>query len=241
MKCYFHLVLVRSFGVEFNNDGRNRFDIFLRDIESQFPPLQTCYEYYVDINKKTWVLWASKVSKTWSPIKGLDLHKLYVPTVDTVRYTFLLSLYIQHKHMPLITGNPGIGKTALIKNYLTTNIDSNNTVIKTINFSAASTAASTQEIIESKLEKRQNKNYGPIGGKKSLIIFIDDLNMPSQDLFGTQVLLVLKQWVDYKYCYDIKTLSKKYIRFTINSSYTCAVPYIIQIYYLFNIIHLTSS
>ena len=212
VEMLFSFSIVWSFGVEFNNDGRNRFDIFLRDIESQFPPLQTCYEYYVDINKKTWVLWASKVSKTWSPIKGLDFHKLYVPTVDTVRYTFLLSLYIQNKHMPLITGNPGIGKTALIKNYLTTNIDSNNTVIKTINFSAASTAASTQEIIESKLEKRQNKNYGPIGGKKSLIIFIDDLNMPSQDLFGTQSAIeLLKQWVDYKYWYDIKTLSKKNI------------------------------
>lgn len=54
----------------------------------------------------------------------------------------------------------------------------------TINFSSASSAPSTQAMIEQKLEKRQRSNYGPLHGKARLLLFIDDLNMPKKDRFG---------------------------------------------------------
>lgn len=48
------------------------------------------------------------------------------------------------------------------------------------------TSAQVQSIIESRVEKRTKGVYVPIGSKK-LISFIDDLNMPAKDTYGSQV------------------------------------------------------
>lgn len=53
-----------------------------------------------------------------------------------------------------------------------------------------------QDTIEGKLEKRAKGMFVPAGGK-SLITFIDDLNMPKKSKFGfIPPLELLKLWVD---------------------------------------------
>ena len=52
------------------------------------------------------------------------------------------------------------------------------------------------------MEKRSKIKYGPSGGKQ-LVCFVDDLNMPAKDTFGSQPPLeLLRQWVDYGCWYD---------------------------------------
>ena len=52
-------------------------------------------------------------------------------------------------------------------------------------------------ILEKPLEKKAGRNYGPRGNKK-LVYFIDDLNMPEVDLYGTvQPHALLRQQIDY--------------------------------------------
>lgn len=59
-----------------------------------------------------------------------------------------------------------------------------------------------QEIIESRVEKRTKGVYVPIGGKK-MVAFLDDLNMPAVDEFGSQPPLeLLRLWIDYGFWYD---------------------------------------
>ncbi len=41
-----------------------------------------------------------------------------------------------------------------------------------------------QQVMEKPLEKKAGKNYGPPGTKR-LIYFIDDMNMPEVDKYGT--------------------------------------------------------
>ena len=52
--------------------------------------------------------------------------------------------------------------------------------------------------------------YVPVGGKK-LLTFMDDLNMPAKDTFGSQPPLELvRQWLDYGFWYDrLKQTVKK--------------------------------
>jgi hypothetical protein len=77
--------------------------------------------------------------------------------------------------------------------------------------SSATTSNATQEIIENVMEKRSKVNFGPSGGKK-LVCFVDDLNMPTKDEFGSQPPLeLLRQWVDYHCWYDRQKQSLRYI------------------------------
>jgi len=48
-----------------------------------------------------------------------------------------------------------------------------------------------QNIIEENIDKRTFKNYGPKTTGKKMIVFIDDMNMPKIDTYGTQQPLAL--------------------------------------------------
>lgn len=52
-------------------------------------------------------------------------------------------------------------------------------------------------ILEKPLEKKAGRNYGP-GGNKKLVYFIDDMNMPAVDSYGTvQPHTLIRQHIDY--------------------------------------------
>jgi dynein heavy chain len=96
----------------------------------------------------------------------------------------------------LLVGNSGTGKTSIVQNLLQQYRTESSTTL-TINFSAQTSSARVQEMIEERVEKRTKDVYVPIGGKR-MITYIDDLNMPRKDEFGSQPPLeLLRQWIDY--------------------------------------------
>lgn len=71
-----------------------------------------------------------------------------------------------------------------------------------------------QKILEKPLEKKAGRNYGP-PGNKTLIYFIDDMNMPEVDPYGTvQPHTIIRQHLDYNHWYDRTKLSLKDIHNT---------------------------
>jgi len=54
-----------------------------------------------------------------------------------------------------------------------------------------------QNVIENRLEKRKKGVYIPTSGK-TMIVFMDDFNMPIKEKYGSQPPLeLIRQWIDY--------------------------------------------
>ena len=75
-------------------------------------------------------------------------------------------------------GPTGTGKTVNVIGLMQSDMPEEYQVIS-ITFSAQTSANQTQDMLDSKFEKRRKGVYGPTPGKK-FVIFVDDLNMPKK-------------------------------------------------------------
>lgn len=99
----------------------------------------------------------------------------------------------------------------------------NDWITAMINFSAQTSSSRTQEILESKLEKKKRNRFGAPGNKR-LAIFIDDVNMPKPEVYGAQPPIeLLRQLLDAGGFYDREKLFWKSIENVIICT-ICAPP-----------------
>jgi dynein heavy chain len=191
--------------------SRKAIDEILSDIEAIFPHASTVYEHYLNKEKREWAPWDEKLSQGIGRAATTEFHKIIVPTVDTHRNRHIVQSLLNQGSQILLVGESGVGKTVLIDLVLLT-LD-NNTSHFTINFSAGTTSNGTQEFIESNFEKRAKNKYRPKNAKLKAICFIDDLNMPRKDTFGSQPPLeLMRQWIDYEFWYDRLKIVPNYIQ-----------------------------
>ena len=110
----------------------------------------------------------------------------------------------------IFVGDPGTSKTATLQHYLKS-LDVDKFNLLNIGFSSRTSGKDLQINVESNVEKRLKGTYGPPGGKK-LIIFIDDINMPIVDTYGTQQpVTLLKLFIERGGFYDREELTWKNI------------------------------
>lgn len=211
VEYWFLFCLIWSVCASVDEESRKKLDNCLRELEGQFPAKDTVYEYYVDVKQKSWSSWEDKLRSGWRYSPSIPFYKIMVPTVDSVRYNFLLDVLINAKRPVLLTGPVGTGKTSVAQKVLES-LDPKIWSVLTINMSAQTSSNNVQEIIESKVEKRTKGVYVPAGGKQ-MITFMDDLNMPSKDEFGSQPPLeLIRQWIDYGFWYDRQKQTSKYVK-----------------------------
>ena len=77
----------------------------------------TPYEYKFDPEQLKWVPWVDMVPEYEHKL-GVKFHEVLVPTVDTVRNTWLLELMVKIKRPVVFVGEMGMSKTAAIQNFL---------------------------------------------------------------------------------------------------------------------------
>ncbi|KAI8821286.1 dynein heavy chain and region D6 of dynein motor-domain-containing protein [Fimicolochytrium jonesii] len=208
IELWFLFSIIWTLGGSLTDESRKSFDMFLREIEGQFPSKDTVYEYYVDKQNKSWGPWEDKLPSGWRYSPGTPFYKIFVPTIDSIRNEFVIKSLISRKSPVLAVGDVGTGKTSLVHQIIL-NQDTSNVLM--VNMSARTSSNGLQSILESKLEKRTKNMFVPIGGKH-LIMFVDDLNMPAKDTFGSQPPLeFLRQWMDYGFCYDRQKQTQKYM------------------------------
>uniref|UniRef100_A0A2K5RBI2 Dynein axonemal heavy chain 12 n=1 Tax=Cebus imitator TaxID=2715852 RepID=A0A2K5RBI2_CEBIM len=218
--------LIWSIGGSCDTDGRHVFDAFIRLIilgkdeenpvpdsvgkwECPFDEKGLVYDYMYELkNRGRWLHWNELIKNTNLGDKQTKIQDIIVPTMDTIRYTFLMDLSITYAKPLLFVGPTGTGKSVYVKDKLMNHLEKDRYFPFYVNFSARTSANQVQNIIMARLDKRRKGVFGPPMGKKC-IIFIDDMNMPALEKYGAQPPIeLLRQFFDCGHWYDLKDTSK---------------------------------
>ncbi|XP_055452394.1 dynein axonemal heavy chain 6 [Psammomys obesus] len=216
-----------SLGGNLTENYWDSFDTFIRsqfddNPDARLPNSGDLWSIHVDFDTKRLDPW-ERIIPTFRYSKEVPFFEMLVPTTDTVRYGYLMEKLLAVRHSVLFTGTTGVGKSVIAKGLLNRIQESAGYVPVYLNFSAQTSSSRTQEIIESKLE-RKRKNILGAPGNKQVVIFVDDLNMPRLDHYGSQPPIeLLRQYQDFGGFYDRNKLFWKEIQdVTIVSA--CAPP-----------------
>ena len=177
----------------------------------KIPKAGFLFDYFWDVPSHSFKRWDEVVPKYRPDTVKFQFGRCLVPTAQIERVSFLLKLLVDHRRPVMLAGPAGSGKTLILQDFLdkseaTTQRDSNR-LTATINCNYYTDSASLQAQLESCIDKRSGRMYGPPSGKH-LLYFIDDLNMPFQEEYGTQTpIALLRQFMDYGGWYDRSDLT----------------------------------
>ncbi|XP_063227776.1 dynein axonemal heavy chain 12 isoform X3 [Bacillus rossius redtenbacheri] len=206
-------------------DSRRAFDEFYRDlwsgnnshwplpnrigkIDVPVPPEGLIHDYcYIFKEKGYWRHWL-EVLETTDVKETINMQEIMVPTIDTLKYQYIMDLHLKHYCPMLLIGDTGTGKSFYTQNKMMHGLSLENYVPAFITLTVQITANQLQELVLSKLHKHRKGMYGPPHDMEC-VIFVDDLNMPVKEIYGAQPPLeLLRQFFDHGYWYDLKDISK---------------------------------
>ncbi|XP_061765226.1 dynein axonemal heavy chain 6 [Nerophis ophidion] len=203
------------------------FDNFVREQfkdnnNAKLPTNGAVWDVYINFAKGSLMQW-EKIIPSFVYDSEQPFFEMLVPTTDTVRYGYLMEKLLSVRHSVLFTGSTGVGKAMIARGLLNTIQENCGYVPVYINFSAQTSSARTQEIIESKLEKKRKNMLGAPKDKR-IVVFVDDLNMPKLDSYGSQPPIeLLRQFQDFSGFYDRENFFWKEIQ-DMTIAAACAPP-----------------
>uniref|UniRef100_A0A8C4MCH5 Dynein axonemal heavy chain 9 n=1 Tax=Equus asinus asinus TaxID=83772 RepID=A0A8C4MCH5_EQUAS len=173
----------------------------------KFPSQGTVFDYYIDPETKKFEPWSTLIPQfEFDP--ELPLQACLVHTSETIRVCYFLEQLMERQRPVMLVGTAGTGKSVLVGAKLAS-LSAEEYLVKNVPFNYYTTSAMLQAVLEKPLEKKAGRNYGPPGNKK-LVYFIDDMNMPEVDAYGTvQPHTIIRQHLDYGHWYDRNKLSLK--------------------------------
>ncbi|KAJ3083598.1 Dynein heavy chain 6, axonemal, partial [Rhizoclosmatium hyalinum] len=233
LKCLFsHIFLfcyVWSIGGNLADGNQDFFDTFVRDTLEAIPmsdislPSLSIYSYFVNIKRRTFGQWDELVP-TFSYNSEIPYFKMIVPTQDTIKYAYLLENLLSNGHKTLFGGGTGVGKSVIVQDLLNRISKKNGFLPVVLNFSAQTNSIQTQQAMEAKLEKKRKGIMGAPSGSRKIVLFVDDLNMPKLDTYGSQPPIeLIRQYIDFGGFYDRELMTWKDVQ-DIEIVTCCAPP-----------------
>ena len=145
-----------------------------------------------------------------------------VPTAETVRLTYLMERLVKVNAPVMFVGSAGTGKTVLVSDFLSSlSVTDEAYKFSSINMNFYTDSFALQQQLEQSIDKRSGKTYGPPGGSK-LVYFIDDLNLPFVETYGTQTpIALMRQHIDHGSWFDRSDMSLK--KQIVDSQYICCM------------------
>lgn len=185
---------------EFNKWWNNEFKTV------RFPPGGNVFSYYVDPETKKFLPWTNLVPE-FELDPDIPLQSNLVNTGETTRLRYFMDILIANNSPVMLVGPPGSGKTILMNAKL--NSLSDKYAVTNIPFNFYTTSEMLQKTLEKPLEKKAGRNFGP-PGNKTMIYFVDDMNMPEVDKYFTvQPHTLIRQFMDYHHWYDRQKMTLK--------------------------------
>ncbi|CAB1116950.1 unnamed protein product [Ectocarpus sp. CCAP 1310/34] len=214
MEQFFVFALMWAFGgpmvVDKSDDYRRKFsEEFLSTFAGQKIPKEgTCFDYFYDWQSDGFKGWSTQVPD-YQPIPigvgpgETPFSQLAVSTNDTVRMSYIMNKLVRRSKFLMLVGTAGTGKTSIIKEYLRSlDKDADGLLSVNINMNYFTDSAALQQELEMNIDKRSGRRFGPPTTKR-LITFLDDMNLPYVETYGTQnAIALLTQIVGYGTFFD---------------------------------------
>jgi len=206
----FAFCIAWSIGAPLVGSSQGQFNEFVHKIATCSLPDGLLSDSVYDPSSKRWQTWESRVAPYVEP-KPFRFYEVIVPTTDSTKFSYLLRELGPRKPV-LFVGASGTAKTTIINDYLA-GLSDEATRKLTIGFSSRTSSADVQRNIEVNVDKRTGNIYGPPLGT-NLVVFIDDMNMPKVDTYGTQQpITLLLTLISRGFIYDReKDLTQKILK-----------------------------
>ncbi|NXC57105.1 DYH17 protein, partial [Aleadryas rufinucha] len=176
----------------------------------KFPNQGTIFDYYIDPKTKKFSPWDERVPE-FELDPDVPLQAAMVHTTETIRLRYFLDLLMEKQRPVMLVGNAGTGKSVLMWDKLEA-LGTDEYLVQSVPLNFYTTSAMLQAVLEKPLEKKSGRIFGPPGTRR-LIYFIDDMNMPEVDKYGTVAPhTLIRQHLDHGHWYDRNKLTLKDIR-----------------------------
>ncbi|NWW79259.1 DYH17 protein, partial [Climacteris rufus] len=176
----------------------------------KFPNQGSIFDYYIDPETKKFNPWDERVPE-FELDPEVPLQAAVVHTTETIRLRYFLDLLMDMQRPVMLVGNAGTGKSVLMWDKLEA-LGTDEYLVQSVPLNFYTTSAMLQAVLEKPLEKKSGRIYGPPGTRR-LVYFIDDMNMPEVDKYGTVAPhTLIRQHLDHGHWYDRNKLTLKDIR-----------------------------
>ncbi|KAI1886190.1 hypothetical protein AGOR_G00211440 [Albula goreensis] len=212
-ETYFSFACVWAFGGALYQDQLQDYRVefskwWTKEMKAvKFPAQGSVFDYCLDPLTRRFHPWGDRVPP-FEMEADVSLQAVLVHTSETVRLRYFMDLLLERAAHDARgerwtrEDRPGRGQAVR---------PSESHMAARVPFNYYTTSTMLQKVLEKSLEKKAGRNYGPPGNRK-LIYFIDDMNMPAVDSYGTvQPHTLIRQHLDYRHWYDRHKLSLKEI------------------------------
>ncbi|KAG7353523.1 dynein family protein [Nitzschia inconspicua] len=194
--------LMWSFAGSASWEVRKKFgDMLLRTSGIQLPSSEySLVDYRVRVEDGEYELWSNSVPRMEIESHRVSATDLVITTTDTVRHSDILGAWLNSRTPVILCGPPGSGKTMTLTSVLQS---MQGVVLVNLNFSSRTTPDIILKVFQQycKYVRRGKEIYlepaESLGTDVWLVIFSDEINLPENDSYGTQrVIMFMRQLVE---------------------------------------------
>lgn len=176
-------------------------DMLLRTSGIQLPSSEkSLVDYRVRVEDGEYELWSDSVARIEIESHRVASTDLVITTTDTVRHSEILGAWLDSRTPLILCGPPGSGKSMTLTSVLQS---MQGVVLTTLNFSSRTTPEIILKVFQQycRYVRRGKETYlepaETLGSESWLVVFCDEINLPEEDTFGTQrVIMFMRQLVE---------------------------------------------